>query len=281
MPSLPGAATNRWLKRRRSYFIMLLYRDFYRVFLQFQAIYLVYIDKAAISYAALDGLIGSESAKGRLWRLKDRCHLLWNNESDRTIEGCLLDLVLGSLFHECMKLKENIYLRERYRPQLEQYLSDSIGAGSDPSWPAAMGMGFKGFEWKRVLLNTDGESGSQMENLNFLFGQANYLFRLLLQTESGNRILLRYLIEHEEMVAEVWHESLDQLFADLYAGHPELAFLSAGRSYQEGHWYDRAHAAFSRALALQPDNHEARQQLPGLAQCSRLQRSLLEETEEK
>ena len=96
MPSPPGAATNRWLQRRRSYHVMLLYRDFFRVFLQFQAVYLAYIEKAAVSFAALDELIGSESAKGRLWRLKDRCHLLWNNDGDRNIEGCLLDLVLGS-----------------------------------------------------------------------------------------------------------------------------------------------------------------------------------------
>ncbi|MEJ2691417.1 MAG: hypothetical protein P8130_16060, partial [Deltaproteobacteria bacterium] len=73
MPSLPGTAGNRWLMQRRSYHIMLLYRDFFRVLLQFQAIYLAYMEKTAISYAALEELIGSESAKGRLWRLKDRC----------------------------------------------------------------------------------------------------------------------------------------------------------------------------------------------------------------
>ena len=258
---------------------MLLYRDFFRVFRQFQTIYIAYIEKAVISFAALEGLIGSENAKGRLWRLKDRSHLLWNNDGDRHIEGCLLDLVLGSLFHECMKLKENIYLLERYRPQLEQYLAERRDQETGPGWPAAIG--FKGFEWKRILLKTGGESGSQMENLNFLFGQASYLFRLLLQTETGNRILLRYLIEHENLVTELWHESLEQLFAELYDGHPQLAYLNAGRGYQEGHWYDRAQKAFQRALELQPDCHEAMQQIPMLAQCSKLQHCLLDETEEK
>lgn len=271
MPSQPGTTTNRWLMQRRSYHIMGLYRDFFRVFLKFGSIYLAYLEKTAIPFAALEELIGSENAKGRLWRLKDRCHLLWKNDGDRNIESCLLDLVLGSLFHECMKLKENIYLLERYRPQLEQYLADSRAAEATASRPA---VGFRGFEWKRVLLKTGGESGSQMENLNFLFGQANYLFRLLLQAETQNRILLRYLLEHEELVGLAWHESLEELFADLFAGHPELGFLHAGRSYQEGNWYEPAQNAFRRALALQPDCHEARQQIPRLAQFSELQRSL-------
>ncbi len=267
MPSLPSATANRWLKQRRSYHIMVLYRDFFRVFLQFRTIYLAYLEKTVISYAPLEELIGSESAKGRLWRLKDRCHLLWKNDEDRNIEGCLLDLVLGSLFHECMKLKENIYLLERYRPQLEQYLADSHNAEAGPRRPA---VGFKGFEWKRVLLKTGDESGSQMENLNFLFGQTNFLFRLLLLAETHNRILLRYLLEHEELVAEAWHESLEELFADLFAGHPELGYLHAGRSYQEGNWYEPAQNAYRKALALQPDCHEARQQIPRLAQYSKL-----------
>ncbi len=275
MSSPPGAATNRWLKQRRAYHIMLLYRDFFRVFRQFQTIYLAYLEKAAVSYAALEELIGSENAKGRLWRLKDRCHLLWKNDGERHIEGCLLDLVLGSLFHECMKLKENTYLLERYRPQLEQYLTADRKAETGLNWPAAIG--FKGFEWKRILLKTGGESGSQMENLNFLFGQANYLFRLLLQAESGNGLLLRYLLEHEELVTEAWQESLEGLFADLFAGQPELGFLIAGRSYQEGQWYEQAREAYRRALALQPDCHEARQQIPRLAQFRKLQRSLGDE----
>ena len=67
MPSLPGVTANRWLKQRGSYHIMVLYRDFFRAFLQFQTIYLAYLHKTVISYAPLEERIGSENAKGRLW----------------------------------------------------------------------------------------------------------------------------------------------------------------------------------------------------------------------
>ena len=48
MPSLPSATANRWLKQRRSYHIMVLNRDFFRVFLQFQTIYLAYLEKTGV-----------------------------------------------------------------------------------------------------------------------------------------------------------------------------------------------------------------------------------------
>jgi len=265
-PTRPSV--NQWLQRRRPYHLMLLYRDFYRVFERFTQIYRLYADNGEVSYAALEELVGTESDKGRLWRLKDRCHLLWRQEDNRSLEGCLLDLVLGALFHECMKLKEDIYLRERYRPQLESYMLPPAAGERDVGRPASRLL--RGFEWNRFLLRSGRESGSEMESLAFLFGQANYLLRLLLADETGNELLLRYLVEHEERVILCWHETLDELFDDLFDGAPERGYCAAARSYQAGHWHEQARQTFDRALRLNPACHEALQQVHRLAVMGRL-----------
>ena len=254
---------------------MRLYRAFHLIFGQFRDMYLAYVRDGSVSYAALAELIGSESDKGSLWLLKDRCHLLWRQEDGRNIEGCLLDLVIGSLFHESMKLKENIYLRERYRPQLEQYMHRP--PAGEKKTDTSGSRSFKGYEWNRFLLRSGGETSSQMESLAFLFGQANYLLRLLLTFETGNRLLLRYLVEHGDLVEEFWHETLDELFNDLFCGSPELGYLGAARSYQEAQWYDRAKEAFRQALRLNPQCHEALQQIPQLTSLANVQNKLASE----
>jgi hypothetical protein len=273
MNTLARISANQWLQRRRSYHVMVLYRDFQGAFLHFRDIYQAYADNGTVAYSELEKLVGSENDKGRLWQLKDRCHLLWRQEEGRNIEGCLLDLVLGSLFHECMKLKENIYLREKYRPQLEQYLK-FLRQTPPEETPDPVSGSFQGHEWVRFLLQTGGESSSQMESLGFLFGQANFLLRRLLTEETHNKLLLRYLVEHEDQAAECWHEPLDQLFAELFYGSPELGLCGAAHSYQEGNWYEAAKKAFQRALQLNPDCHEARQQITKLEALCRLEGDL-------
>jgi len=274
MNPIAQISANQWLQRRRSYHVMILYRDFHRAFLHFSDIYQAYANNGTVTFSELEKLVGSENDKGRLWQLKDRCHLLWRQEEGRNIEGCLLDLVLGSLFHECMKLKENIYLREKYRPQLEQYLKFPRQTPEQPPVPDPVSGSSRGYEWVRFLLRTGGESGSQMESLSFLFGQANFLLRRLLAEETHNKLLLRYLVEHEDQAAECWHEPLDQLFAELFYGSPEVGFCGAAHSYLEGDWYEAAKKAFQRALRLNPDCHDARRQIPKLAALCRLEENL-------
>jgi len=96
---------------------------------------------------------------------------------------------------------------------------------------------------------------------------------LLLADETGNELLLRYLVEHEDRVTLCWHETLDELFYDLFDGAPERGYCAAARSYLTGHWHKRAHRAFDQALRLNPACHEALQQVPRLAVMGGLERN--------
>lgn len=60
-------------------------------------------------------VLGTENNKGALWQLKDRCCQLWPREDrSQPASGVRLDWLIGSLFHEAVKLKENLCLLNNY-----------------------------------------------------------------------------------------------------------------------------------------------------------------------
>lgn len=248
----PGDAED-WFRTRRPYFLCRLLRESFQVFARFRAMYTAYAAGSMLDAAAINGLVGTESGKGRLWELKDLCHRLWRETDRQDLHGCLFDWMIGSFFHEAMKLKENLYLRDRYAPVL--------GQGSAREEGHTGGLPLSGDAFRRYLKEAERDAARQMENLAFLQGQANYLLRLIAAEQVENALFLRELCEHAEAVEDFWGESLEALFADLFPGTPEAGFLLAGRSYLDGHWHDRALAAFSQALAIHPDNSEARRQI--------------------
>lgn len=60
-------------------------------------------------------MAGTEECNGRLWQLKDLCHRIWpQTGQEHAMHGMLLDWTVGSLFHECLKLKETLYFLENH-----------------------------------------------------------------------------------------------------------------------------------------------------------------------
>src|SRR4030066_1924394 len=69
------------------------------------------------------GIWGDDKGRRLLYNLKEQCHSLYRYKGKTPIHKneWLLDLVIGSIFHEAMKLRENIYQMEVYRPKYLQY----------------------------------------------------------------------------------------------------------------------------------------------------------------
>ncbi|MGV1100858.1 hypothetical protein ACUUL3_15785 [Thiovibrio sp. JS02] len=248
-PEEPGRR-NGWFEERRSLFLKNMFKGFSETFCRFRTLYGHYTANRAVSFAEIDHLVGTENRKGRLWDLKDRCHQLWRDADPQAdLNGCLLDWLLGSIFHEAMKLKENSYMLQYYAP-LAETMKDRHGGSAK----------FCGVGCQRFMERTISEIEHQMESLGFMFGRANYLLRTMLLAQADNPILLRYLVENPEIPQELWSESLEDLLADMFPQGPEYGFCTAARSYQEGDWYAKAQATYLKALAINPDCHEARHQ---------------------
>ncbi|MEW6595038.1 MAG: hypothetical protein AB1413_09240 [Thermodesulfobacteriota bacterium] len=258
-PASAGQASrNQWFEERRHLFVKNMFKGFCETSGRFLTMYEAYASSGSVSFAGLDALVGTESNRGLLWLLKDRCHQLWrDSDPEKELSGSLLDWVIGSIFHEAMKLKENTYMLQYYGP-----LAEAMQARS-----AAHTVKFCGDECHRFMARTREEVGHQMESLGFMFNRASLLMRALLVDQRENALLVRHLIENPAVAEQLWSEPLPTLLADMFPEGADHAFCLAARSYLAGDWHQEAKAAYSQALAVNPACEEAEhhiRQLEGL-----------------
>ena len=239
---------NKWFEKRRDFHIRSLYSSFFKTYSAFVALYQGYLDNGKINFDELAELVGTEIHKGRLWLLKDHCHRLFEESSEPN--GPLLDWVIGSVFHEAMKLKENIYMYQFYGPKPAGQPTEG-GVVSETSLHC-------GVSRKNFMRGIVREAWRQVDNLTFLFNRANFLLRMLLPSQGQNVLLLRLFIEEPELCQEMWSETIDHLFEELFPYQPETGYLLAAKSYFDGQWLHEALASYETALNLNPDLEEAR-----------------------
>ncbi len=239
---------NRWFEERRHLFVKNMFKGFGATLGCFLAIHEAYATSGRVAFADLDALVGSESHRGHLWLLKDRCHELWRDSDPKEdLSGSLLDWVIGSIFHEAMKLKENTYMLQYYGP-----LAEAMRKRSD-----AHSVKFCGDECQRFMARTRDEIGHQMESLSFMFQRASLLMRTLLIDQRENALLVRYLIENPGLVEQLWSEPLIRLLTDMFPEGADQAYCLAARSYRAGDWHQEAQAAYRQALTVNPACEEA------------------------
>jgi hypothetical protein len=292
--AVPGG--NRWFAERRDFFVRQLVDEFFLLHRSFQETYLVYLEcrnpekwdcsdllaqrfreQRTELWQRLSHLVGSEDEKGPLWRLKDLCHLLWP-EGDQAgeVSGSLLDWLIGSIFHETMKLKENIYLLNSYGPaacRLQDRPLDLVPSfrRGAPSVPVLESI----IDVLGLINRAASDAVRQMEQVAFLFNHASYMLRVLMPSLGDNALVVRLLIEREQMVRILWGEELAEIFQDMFCGDAAEGFCSAGRSYLGGQWFIQALKAYQRALSISPTCDEAITRMVQLQAVVRENRELL------
>lgn len=186
-----------------------------------------------------------------LFDLKERCHALFRyneagacNEKER-----LFDLTVGSIFHESMKLKENLYQLEVYGPrylELEKNLGNPIPERE-----------FRGF----MKIKSRAEQGLRegIEDLKELLRDVQEQLGELLKEYSKNQLLTRFLLENRALVQGVYgRKGLEKIFASMYRGGIGQAYWIAGNSYLESQYFDMAHGVFKKALSRHPEDEMLR-----------------------
>lgn len=291
-----GGPRNRWFEKRKNFFVRQLIDDFFRLNRLFQEMYLIYLDcrhpgrwncadlldqntaccRAEI-WNRLAHAVGTDSRKGPLWKLKDLCHAVWPEADNvRDVSGSMFDWLIGSIFHETMMLKENIYLLNRYGPAACR-LKDrplELAAAPCPGARAAFSLD-EIIDVRDLLDRAAADAVRQMEQIAFLFIHAGYILRLMMADFAGNSLVVRLLIEREETVRLLWGEELSTIFADMYAGDAAEGFCLAGWSYLSGQWYIQALKMYQRALGVNPTCDEAITRMVQLQAVVRENRDLL------
>ena len=255
-----------WFTGRRDHFVRQAIGDFFHLASSFADLYASWRGSAAGVHrlddatsgrlqAQLAAMVGTERDNGPLWQLKDLCHRIWPQERRvEHVRGVLVDWLVGSLFHEAMKLKENLYLLAAYRPAAVA-IGGVASRDNGPDRPDAAIV--RMVDLRAMVGRIAGDVDGQMERIGVLFAQTNYLLRMMLPELAVNPLVLRLCMEMEEVVAELWGESLEDLFTDTFGGHPAGGFCLIGSSDLRGQWYRQALTAYRRALSCERECDEA------------------------
>ncbi len=241
-----------WLKERHQLFVKNIVKDFFECYAFFKDLR-ERVCRHGVQYTGLDFWVGTEEKKGRLWILKDLCHLIWSSSEAgiKDSDGVMFDWMIGAIFHEAMKLKENAYMIERYK-------------NSFPDKAAAMLNGAGTKVVQEFFDEMTHEAKRSISRIDWLFEHAEGHLLQVMKQERSNPLLVRFLLE--------WHESSDKgqnsfghgpkiLLNALFSEGFDRAYCLAGESYLEGGWFIEAREAFDKALQINPRCKEARKGL--------------------
>jgi len=249
--------SNHWIVERHEVFKRDLIQAFFEAKLFFDTIARAYQRSGDVSFEQLDSWVGSDESKGPLWLLKDHSQRLFRTSTSAgSLYENLFDWTVGSIFHETIKLKEEAYQIESYKPLLEMQVKNRT---SDATLGSIIQEYFVLIE--RAKENVPGG----IENIAALFNKALYHLHEIIYAARDNMLILLLLLEEEKTAGRVFgRDAYRSLLKRMFPEGPYAAWFAAGRYYFEGGWHHHARPFIERCLESQPDNACARDLLAAI-----------------
>ncbi|WP_339135510.1 MAG: hypothetical protein WGN25_18120 [Candidatus Electrothrix sp. GW3-4] len=267
-----------WFDQQRNFFVRQFFADFFTLTYSFHKLYHSYCACRGSAMGSscyllhhqgenahcriwdrLNWMIGEEADKGSLWTLRELCRRVWpEGEHGENVEGSLVDWLMGSIFHEAIRLREDVHILNNYGSAA--FKNRQIKAACENGYPSQnlpVSRLAQAMDRKNLIKRVAVDVMQQMEQLAFLFGQTHNMLRTMLSGLADNFLLVRFLVEQEDIVEDLWGEPLDDVFADMFSGTPAQGFCAAGESYMSGQWYTRALIMYKRALEFDEGCGEA------------------------
>src|SRR4030067_2530788 len=185
-----------------------------------------------------------------LYNLKEQCHSLFRDRGKTPVRKneWLLDLVIGSIFHEAMKLRENIYQMEIYRPKYLQYKLKVGKTAYEKDYLQ---------QFERIILKAKQGVTEGMEETRSLFQDAMAQLIDLFKESKNNALLVRFLLENQTLLQKVYgSKKAKKIFHLMFKKGFLDAYQLAGQSYLESEHYSLSSTYFSKALKMDPHNYD-------------------------
>ena len=198
------------------------------------------------------GVWVDDKGQSLLYNLKEQCHSLFRYKGKKPIQKneWLLDLVIGSIFHEAMKLRENIYQMEVYRPRYLQYKSKFGKSDYEKDYLQL---------FERIIQKAKQGVAEGMLETRSLFNDAMAQLVDLFKKGAKNTFLVRFLLENLTLLQKVYGPKKTKAIFNLMFEKGFLdAYRFAGMSYLRSEHYDLSSNYFSKALKMDP-HHEGLQ----------------------
>jgi tetratricopeptide (TPR) repeat protein len=191
-----------------------------------------------------------DKGQSLLYNLKEQCHSLFRYKGKKPIHKneWLLDLVIGSIFHEAMKLRENIYQMEVYRPKYLQYKSKVGKSYYEKDYLQ---------QFERIILRAKQGVVEGIEETQSLFRDAMAQLIDLYKESTRNTLLVRFLLENLSLLQKVYgFKRVKEIFNLIFKAGFLDAYKIAGQSYLQSEHYDLSSHYFLKALKVNPRNRD-------------------------
>jgi hypothetical protein len=189
-----------------------------------------------LTFSELQEFVGDDEGSV-LFRLKEKCHALFRSETGVSQVAqpreALFDLVVGSLFHEAMKFREDFYQREVYGPRVKMLRAEAS--------PEADGLFL---EFERILSAVSVRLEGGLSETRSLMAQSWGQLRVMLAEQPEDGFIARFLFENHEGLDQLYPGGLERLFEHIH-GDASTGYVVAGRSYLVSGHYEAAQRAFS------------------------------------
>jgi len=191
-----------------------------------------------------------------MFELKEECHFLFRSPDRNTTDDIqpqdLFDVLIGSIFHELMKIKECAYQIQQYGPMYRKMRAAKRGTKltvREASFLDAC---------NKINNRAARSMRSDIDSAEELFRDACEHLEHMLPDLHTNRPLARMLIENRELVEKAMGaDAVERLLAGMFSGQLDEAYLAAAHEYLDGGWYAPAQKAAEKALQINPDRSEA------------------------
>ena len=181
-----------------------------------------------------------------LYNLKEQCHSLFRYKGKKPIQKneWLLDLVIGSIFHEAMKLRENFYQIEVYRPRYLQYKARFRKSEYERDYLQL---------FERIILKAEQGVAEGMLETRSLFKDATAQLIDLFEEGSKNAFLVRFLLENLTLLHKVYGpKRTKDIFNSMFGKGFLDAYRFAGVSFLRSGHYDLSSNYFLKASEMDP-----------------------------
>ncbi len=203
--------------------------------------------EGTLCFAHIEDFV-DDRGKSCLFRLKEMCHSLYRKSNDATYKEKLYDMTVGYIFHEAMKLRENLYQIEYYRPnyvkdmehltEIEKKIIHEINSLTMKT-KKRLDEGFK--EIKRLLR----EMIAQLMDLIKLYKDSYLMPRFILENK-------------KDLIMIYGKKGYEKLLNELYRDGKELLMFKAAKSYLESEFYDESRNLLKKVLFINKHNEMAR-----------------------
>jgi len=204
-------------------------------------------EKGTLKFSDIEILAG-DKGKSLLFQLKEKCHTLFRADPEETsfTKFGLFDLTVGSIFHHAMKLREDLYQIEHYKPKYQSFANET----THPRHIQHLAKQFN-----KIIRRAELDFIEGVDEINALFTDTTAQLKEMLAQFADYPILTRYILEEEGLINAVFGDNgVEELCDAMFPGGLSEAYVTAGMSYFDSSHFDFAMTYFGEAVDLDKKN---------------------------